>query len=249
MKIEKLIESVNRISDEEQKIREHFDENCHIFFFDIETEIITLKNVLMNEQRRQEAVKSGSNDIYKAFCRILKDATKDALQYAWKDSEDRLCACNGFVAIRLKNAKFSLPMAEKPAINLDTLFANKDNASRVHDETTPDVADLKAYQKNIIAEYKAKYSAKGIKAMPDGIPHYYKFESGPAVNTKYLIDVLDIIPNAVFEWSASHPLAAIYASGEAGEALVMPCKINNEVILDRTTRDSAALRNGNYFAA
>lgn len=248
MKIESLVESISRISEEEQKIKEHFGEDSRIFFFEIESEIASLKTALLSEQHRREAVKAGSNDAYKAFCSALKNASNDRLRYGWKDGENRLCACNGFIAVRLTNANFSVPMSDKPAINLDTLFDSAHNVARIVDTSTPSVADLKTYQKMIIAEYKAKYSAREIKNLPNGIPHFYSFENGPIVNTEYLISVLEMIPDAVFQWS-SNRLASIYARGEAGEALVMPCAIRDEITVNRIERDSAALRSGTYFAA
>lgn len=247
MKVDNLIESITRISDEEQAIRKNFGEESSIHFFGIEREIAALKTALLAEQHRQEAVKTGSSSAYKAFCRVLKGAANDSLRVAWKDGEDRLCACNGHVAVRLRDAHFTVPMAEKPAINLDTLFGDVVDTDRITEDITPTAADFRAYQKKIVSEYKARYSAKQIKNLPYGIPHYYKFDQGPSVNTQYLIDVLEMIPDAVFKWD-TRLYKAIYAAGEAGEALVMPCMLRDST-LDQAERDSASLRGGTYFAA
>ena len=114
----------------------------------------------------------------------MKQACRDGLKRAWKNKDGQICACDGFVGIRLTDPKYDLPLADKQVIDLDSLVDGAAKGITSEEENMPDAAALKTYYKVIAAEYKAKCNAKELRYLKDAnngyLPIWYRFESNGA---------------------------------------------------------------------
>ena len=255
MNITSLLESVNRMDSETAHILDVLGENESYLFRGLFTEIESIRKSLMDEQRRLDASRAGYNAEYKAACRLLKQACRDDLKRAWKNKDGQICACDGFVGIRLTDPKYDLPLADtdKQVIDLDSLISSAVKGISTDAENLPDAAALKTYHKVISAEYKAKCNAKELRYLKDAnngyLPIWYRFEAnGAYVNLEYLLLVLEIIPDAKF-YTRESAVSAIYAKGENAEAIVLPVRASETAESTiRANEDSAALRAGTYFS-
>lgn len=214
-------------------------------------EIKSIRKSLTDEQRRINASKAGYNAEYKAACRLLKQAANNSLKQAWTNEKGQICACDGYVGVRLTEPKYALPMADNRVMDLDTIIDTA--AQRItEEENLPDAADLKTYLKVITAKYKADHSAKELSQIKDRnngrLPIYYRFESnGAYVSVELLLLALEIVPDGRTYTSPS-TVQAVYIKGENAEAVVLPVRVtettDNAI---RADADSAALRAGTYF--
>ena len=251
MNIEKLLESVNRIESEKAYIVSQLPENTAYLFRGLSLEIESIRKSLTDEQRRMNASKAGYNVEYKAACRLLKQAANNSLKQAWANAKGQICACDGYVGVRLTDPKYALPMANNRVMDLDTIMDTVAQRA-TGEENLPDVADLKTYLKVITAKYKAEHSAKELSQIKDRsngrLPIYYRFESnGAYVSIELLLLALEIVPDGRAYTSPS-TVQAVYIKGENAEAVVLPIRVTettDNVI--RADADSAALRSGTYF--
>ena len=253
MNVTSLLESVNRMNSETAHILDVLGENESYLFRGLTAEIESIRKSLMEEQRRLDASRAGYNAEYKAACRLLKQACRDDLKRAWKNEKGQICACDGFVGIRLTDPKYDLPLADKQVFDLDSLVDGAAKGITSEEENMPDAAALKTYYKVISAEYKAKCNAKELRYLKDAnngyLPIRYKFESnGAYVNLEYLLLVMEIIPDAKF-YTQKSTVSVIYAKGENTEAIVLPVRASETAESTiRANEDSAALRAGTYFS-
>lgn len=253
MDITKLIESTSRMNDEVNHILDVLGENERYLFRGLTTELESMRKSLIGEQHRIDASRAGYSSEYKAACRLLKGAVRDDLKNAWKNKDGQICACDGFVGIRLTDPKYDLPLADKQVIDLDSIVDGAAKGITSEEENMPDAAALKTYYKVISAEYKAKCNVKELRYLKDAnngyLPIWYRFESnGAYVNLEYLLLVLEIIPDAKF-YTQKSAVSAIYAKGENAEAIVLPVRASETAESTiRANEDSAALRAGTYFS-
>ena len=253
MNVTSLLESVNRMDSETAHILDVLGENESYLFRGLTAEIESIRKSLMDEQRRLDASRAGYNAEYKAACRLLKQASNDSMKRAWKNEKGQICACDGFVGIRLTDPKFDLPLSDKKVFDLDKIIDSTAKGIASEEENMPDAAALKTYHKVILAEYKAKYNSKRLKYLKDCnngyLPIYYKFESnGAYVNLEYLLLIMEIIPDGKF-YTQTSAVSALYAKGENAEAIVLPVRASETAESTiRADADSAALRAGTYFS-
>ena len=168
---------------------------------------------LAEQVRLEYAASRGETNAVKTISALLKAAKKDcqrsALHYAWIDSEGRQCVCDGYRAFRLKEA---LPLEERPddagdPINLANVFP--DIRSEYAAVPLPSVKEVKAF---IAIE-----RANGRKVLWD-------FGKGkPAVNAAYLVDLLNVLPDAT-EIYCRDPFSVMYAKSERGDAVLLPVR-------------------------
>ena len=247
-----LLESAARIAAETSSLKSELADDSWRFR-SLEFEIESLRNLLLAEQRRQESVKSGSNSAYRACLKLLKRAAKPALEKAWENPEGKICACDGYVAIRLNNPKYTIPMSEKCELDLDSIFIGSEKAVTAQDNL-PSISDLKTYYNAFVAGFKASHSAAAIKNIKNcyngKFPCFYRPENGPYLYVEDLLLVLDILPDAELHYSESQQLRAAVMKSPEGEALILPIRPNpeSEFILESDT-NSPSLRTGKMYCA
>ena len=148
------------------------------------------------------------------------DEAREALRHAWIDSDGRMCACDGYRAYRLNVPVAGVPDIEaEKAIDLDRIFPTTIDESKALD--LPALADVRA----MIDEDK-RHEKRGEEAS-------YLFTFGtsdngellPAVNIKYLADMLQMFPNARAYYST--PVSPIVFKDENGDALLLPVRTVN----------------------
>ena len=254
MNIKTLIESAARIAAESSSLKSELPDDFWRFRA-LDNEIESLRNMLLAEQRRQESVKSGSNSAYRACLKLLKRAARPDLEKAWKNEADQLCACDGYVGIRLNAPKFSVPTNEsgRRTLDLDSLIDGaKKTATAV--DNLPSISDLKTYYNSFVAGFKADHSAsesKMIKHIHNGkFPCFYRPENGPYLYVEDLLLVLDILPDAELHYAEGFSLRTAVLKSPEGEALVLPIRPNpeSEYVMEADT-NSPSLRTGKMFCA
>ena len=171
---------------------------------------------LAEQVRAEYAASRGEANAARTISALLKANKKDsgrtALHYAWIDGKGRQCVCDGFRAFRLNEA---LPLEERPAdagepLNLDKVVPDIRRGYAA--AALPGAKEVKAF----IALERA---AKGRKVSP-----VWDFGKGkPAVNAAYLLDLLNVLPDAA-EIYCGGPFSPMYAKSERGDAVLLPVR-------------------------
>lgn len=171
---------------------------------------------LAEQVRAEYAASRGEANAARTISALLKANKKDsgrtALHYAWIDGKGRQCVCDGFRAFRLNEA---LPLEERPAdagepLNLDKVVPDIRRGYAA--AALPGAKEVKAF----IALERA---AKGLKVSP-----VWDFGKGkPAVNAAYLLDLLNVLPDAA-EIYCGGPFSPMYAKSERGDAVLLPVR-------------------------
>jgi len=247
-----LIESTNRLTRETEALKTEFPKESWRFR-SLELEIESIRNLLLAEQRRQTAFKSGSGAEFRAFNRLLKRACRDDLKKGWKDEDGRLYACDGYVAVRLNDPQFTPPLAENRVMDFDTIIQSGYDIATTEDNL-PDYTDLKTYYSAFVAKVRAEHNSKQIQWIKSShnnkFPCYYHPENGPYLFVEDLLLVMEILPDAKLCFSENYPLRPAYMKGPSGTGIILPIRAtDNNVSLIQVDNDSIALRAGTYFAA
>lgn len=176
-----------------------------------------LKTEAEAEIRHTAAKQSGNGNRQKAAERVIKSAKNaacEALHGAWFDSKGLQCICDGFQAYRLREALplETIPEKEKP-LDLSRVIAINSGAVL----TLPTVPELKAH----IKTEKAR-----LKAQKDKNPPTWDFGAElPRVNAEYLLNALELLPDATATASRERPtLRAIYFESEHGDGILLPVR-------------------------
>lgn len=175
------------------------------------------------EIRRAAAKANGNRDRQKAAERVIKNAKKtqpykEALHGAWINESGKQCICDSFRGFILNEI---LPLETIPenlqAIDLKRVIdgASKNEGALL---ALPDVPTLKAY----IKTEKARK-----KALKDKNAVIWDFGDGlPAVNAEFLLDVLEILPQAEAIGSRRRPLLdVIYFKSSNGCGVLCPVRV------------------------
>lgn len=171
---------------------------------------------LAEQVRAEYAASRGEANAARTISALLKAAKKDsgrtALHYAWIDGKGRQCVCDCFRAFRLNEA---LPLEERPADAGDPIDLDKvipDIRKGYAAVALPDVKEVKAF----IALERA---AKGRKCSP-----VWDLGRGkPVVNAAYLVDLLNVLPDAT-EIYCGGLFSPLYAKSERGDAVLLPVR-------------------------
>mgnify|MGYP003301979745 CR=1 FL=1 len=176
-----------------------------------------LKTEAEAEIRRNAAKQSGNANRQKAAERVIKSAKstqREALHGSWIDSKGLQCICDGFQAYRLREALplETIPEKETP-LDLSRIIAE----NRGDLLTLPPVPELKAH----IKAEKARKKAQKDKTAPA-----WDFgEELPQVNAEYLLNALELLPDAIAIASRERPtLRAIYFKSEHGDGILLPVR-------------------------
>lgn len=162
---------------------------------------------------QQEIFKKSVGKAAPAIKRIINNVPEARTGFKgwWKDAEGRACICDGVRAVRLNSGEVKgIDELPTPSIDLDRSMSSKQNTK---DLELPTIQELKAF----IAEQKAIGAWTKYKSVS------YDFgENLPAVNPEYLIDILQILPDAKARIVPGNMSAAIYFEGSDGDAILLP---------------------------
>lgn len=179
-----------------------------------------LKEDAETEIRKAAARSAGKLDRFKACGRVLKVAMSDqrpALRGAWI-ADGLQYICDGYRLAGLRDP-LDLPAIPEGVAPIDAariLDPAKHNAGAVLD--LPDVAELRAH----IKTEKARLKAAGDK---HGAPAWDFGDDLPRVNALYLLDMLEIFPDARAICSKHRPkLDPIYFDSADGCGILLPVR-------------------------
>lgn len=186
----------------------------------INHELSNLANDLAAQVRMEYAASRGQSNAQRVIVSLLNAVKKEgahrpALGYAWVDANGRQCVCDGYRAFRLTEA---LPLEERPddvgdPMNLDKVFPNLNDYATM---PLPSMQEVKAHIALERAKYGRRYSREASKVWDFG-------EYKPAVNSRYLLDLLTVLPDATeIYYKPTNMCALLYAKSERGEALLCP---------------------------
>ena len=151
--------------------------------------------------------------------RLLRETAKEGrenLKFTWIDKDGRQCACDGFRAYRLKTPVPGLPdMPENvQPINLEMVYGGPEkNAVKPLD--APSLEDVKS----LLLHDKEEPD-------PNRRGCYFFGPGLPVVSIKYLRDMLQIFPDAVFTWSST--VSALLVKSQYGDGLLLPVRIKSK---------------------
>ncbi len=177
-----------------------------------------LSNDLAEQVRKEIAASRVETSAFKPITAMLKECKKSSkfrktMHYAWTDKDGRQCICDGCRAFRLNEA---LPLEERPAdagdpLNLDKIFP--DISTEYTAIPLPSAKEVKAF----IALERAAKGRKEILRWDFG-------KGKPVVNASYLLDLLNILPDAK-EIYYKNLVAPLYAKSERGDAILLPIRL------------------------
>lgn len=175
-----------------------------------------------NEIRNENAKKCGTLDRLKAAQKIIKSAKtqrRETFWGAWIASDGLQYICDTYRAARFITP-LDLETAPKNTAQCDITWifadAKKSDGAQLD---LPDRATLKAYIKTEKAARKAAKDNSGI---------LWDFgENLPALDASFLLDMLEIFPDATATASSMRPECGnVYFTSEAGEGIICPINKN-----------------------
>ena len=169
---------------------------------------------LTAESIADSAKKCGKLDRLKAAQRIIKNAKtqpREGLHGSWKNASGMQCICDMYHAARLSDALDleSIPENAEP-IDVDRIFEfTTKNKTPLN---LPDVPTLKTF----IKSEKSRLKAENKKPIPA-----YDFGDGlPLVDAQFLLDLLELLPDATATGNGER--GNIYFSSAVGDGLLCP---------------------------
>lgn len=159
--------------------------------------IANLVTDLKDDLAQQEAKKGGRSAALKAVNSMLKEAARSprsSVIYNAPIINGRQCICDGYRLVRLaEHLPLNVPSDPTRYIDTDRLFQSTMICDD-HEIELPDPAKLRVY----IRDFKARHTIT-----PTNVPVYRFGEGLPAVDARFLSDMMAILPDA-----------KAYASGE-----------------------------------
>lgn len=159
---------------------------------------------------KEEISKSKGGSAYAILKKLIKgipDYRRD-LCGAWLDSDGRQCVCDGYRAVRLNVPVDGLKQVESPTpFDLGKVITTPFPTNRLN---LPTPGELRAF----IADPRSPRKSDGAVL--------YDFGDGmPAVNAKFLKDMIDIFPDAIATYDGS-PTHSIFFHSEKGDGILLP---------------------------
>lgn len=153
--------------------------------------------------------------IVNSLLKGVRKGGRTSLHYAWTDTHNRQCVCDGYRAYRLNDP---LPLEPRPddcgtPIDLDKLFPGSYTDYDLID--LPSAADVKAH----IALEKANGNKKGIL-----------YDCGwqkPVFNAVYLLELLELFPEAKKAFvlpGQERIIKPMFVVTERGDAILLPIR-------------------------
>lgn len=144
------------------------------------------------------------------------NSTREALRHTWIDKCGRMCACDGFRAYRL-----NVPVAGCPEIDAEkTIDLEKVYPKTIDDKKLLDLPSLADARAMLAQDRKKKEKGQKSFLFPFGFD-----ENGsalPAVDLRYLIDIMTLFPNARAYYTDT--VRPIVFKDDNGDALLMPIR-------------------------
>lgn len=160
----------------------------------------------------EAASKIGKNNIVNLMRKIIKEANKlprEDMHGSFKINEFQ-CVCDGFRFLRTKTY-FDIPSAPECNGNINSLMRIIDNASNfVNELPIPNIIDIKTM----------------VKLQRNNCPKNPKFqfdfgEGKPMVNSKYLMEILENIPDVRFFWNETTTAPIYIKSNDSDVDMVL----------------------------
>lgn len=155
---------------------------------------------------RVEMDRKSAGSVLSAAKRIVKNASRPDLAGTWK-SGDKWIYCDGHRIARISEELQSIPkITGLPAESISKIMDAEHSREEIE---MPTVAEIKRH----IIDGKTK----GIR------PDRYAMEIRPGyfVNPQYLLDMMEILPGAVF-FRPLTPTAPLYCESETGDGVLLP---------------------------
>ena len=184
----------------------------------------------LEQQLRMEAAASSgcvnaARTVSAMLNKLKKSDGRTSLHYAWIDEKGRQCVCDGYRGYRFTPGNH-LPLEPRPddagePINLDKIIpdATPANYSAM---PLPAAKDVKAF---IAVE-----RAKGGRKAPTPIWDFG--EAKPAVDAAFLLDLLNVFPDATEIFHSATPdgyIKPMFLRGERGDAVLLPVRATPKI--------------------
>ena len=218
--LEKLLAAVERLPDEQRDAFNYYTANAAELHkcagYNAGFALADLAADIREGIAQQTAKTAGRGSARKAAQHIFKTASRDDLRGAW-EQDGKQILCNGFLAIALNSPINDLPTAENQTFDALNCIEPASRNSGAY-LPVPTAAELRAYIKQRGAELKAAGMKENFSL--------YDFGNGlPAVNARFLLDIVEILPGATFRASSCHPvLAGIYFESADGFGILLPVR-------------------------
>jgi len=191
------------------------------------TKTVELEELIKRYIAEEEAKKKGTFNAFKSIKKYIDKTIKNQAHrpqiHGVKIVNDKMIFTNTYSAFRFNNIIEGLPIVEDMP-DIDTIINNArdNNKTRVN---TPNIKELKAQLKTAKANKKATKS-KSILDVKEG---FYKINNG-YLNIELLIEVIEILGTKDLEiYTTDNWLSPIYTVSPEGEAVLLPCRINEEI--------------------
>lgn len=165
---------------------------------------------------QQTAKTAGRGNARKSALHIIKTSSRDDLRGAW-EQDGKQILCNGYLAIALNSPINDLPAAENQTFDALNCIEPASRNSGAY-LPVPTAAELRAYIKQRGAELKAA-------GMKEKFPLYDFGDGLPAVDARFLLDIVEILPGASFRASSYRPdIGGIYFESAGGFGILLPVR-------------------------
>ena len=187
---------------------------AHLIIRDIKADVITEINLAA-------AKKSGNLSTKRVMDKLLKEmrnSGREALAYAWIDSEGRQCFCNGFVAYRLYEGHH-IATEDRPenvgrGVNLDQVY---EEPIKYTNSVALDIKLMNAY-KTAMKAAGAKRDKIIFKLGNDGCFYCHT----PYVNVDYVIDSVNAL--GITELRYKDMINGMYGKSDIGDCIILPIR-------------------------
>lgn len=171
---------------------------------------------------QQQAKKNGKGNKVSGCKNILKASANERFYGAWYDENNKFCLISGYHAVRLNESVGGIPMLpeNQEKFNLSQCYPKIDNNSNVLE--LPTIGELKTYIKKEKTENPEKYKQKS-----NAVLFNFGYNK-PAVNAKYLLDILTIFPDLKTA-KYNNLVSPIYFESIDGDAILLPMRKNESV--------------------
>lgn len=161
--------------------------------------------------------------VIKAMLNSDKNDMRTFRHNTWIDDKGRQCSCDGYRAYRLNKPAAGLPDTDAAnGIALEKLFPTGATLADYSLLELPSLEEVKA----MIAEDNARQKDTAPKKR-QYVYHFGKDAQGrqlPAVNLKYLADVMTLFPDAAAYCKPDAVTTLIYFEGPDGDAILLPIR-------------------------
>lgn len=218
--LEKLLSAVERLPDEQRDAFNYYTTHAAELHkcagYNAGFALADLAADLREGIAQQAAKTAGRGSARKAALHIFKTSTRDDLRGAW-EQDGKQILCNGYLAIALNTPINDLPTAENKTFDALNCIEPASRNSGAY-LPVPKAAELRAYIKQRGAELKAA-------GMKENVPLYDFGDGLPAVNARFLLDIVEILPGVTFRASSRLPeLGILYFESADGCGCLLPAR-------------------------